>query len=48
VAVSYEGEWFWVANDDWKSKRTFTSILFLFTLTDASGQGLPVLTIPAQ
>jgi len=48
VAVSYEGEWFWVANDDWKSKRTFSSILFLFTLTDASGRGLPVLTIPTQ
>jgi len=49
VAVPYEGEWFWIANDDWRSKRTFTSILFLFTLADSSGeQKLPTLTIPAQ
>jgi len=49
VAVSYEGEWFWVANDDWKSKRTFSSILFLFTLADTGGkEQQPVLTIPTQ
>ena len=49
VAVPYEGEWFWVANDDWKSKRTFSSLLFLFTLTEASvAQQLPTITIPAQ
>jgi len=49
VAVSYEGEWFWVANDDWRSKRTFSSILFLFTLADTGDKDrLPVLTIPAQ
>ena len=49
VAVPYEGEWFWVANDDWKSKRTFSSILFLFTLADTSGkEQQPVLTIPTQ
>jgi hypothetical protein len=48
VAVSYEGEWFWVANDDWRSKRTFSSILFLFTLADTGGAQAPVLTIPTQ
>jgi hypothetical protein len=49
VAVPYEGEWFWVTNDDWQSKRTFTSILFLFTLADTGGtQQMPVLTIPTQ
>ena len=49
VAVRYEDAWFWVANDDWKSKRTFSSILFLFTLSDAGGSDrLPVITIPAQ
>ena len=49
MAVPYEGEWFWVANDDWQSKRTFTSILFLFTLADTGGtQQMPVLTIPTQ
>lgn len=37
ISISYEDEWFWIANDDWKSKRIFRSILFLFTLTDAGG-----------
>ncbi len=47
VAVPYEGHWFWIANDDWISKRTFSSILFLFTLTDSNGeQNLPTITIP--
>ena len=49
AAVAYEGEWFWIANDDWKSKRTFSSILFLFTLADmGASQNLPTITIPAQ
>jgi hypothetical protein len=49
VAVPYEGEWFWIAEDDWKSKRTFTSILFLFTLADTGAEKqLPTITIPAQ
>lgn len=49
AGVAYEGEWFWIANDDWKSKRTFSSLLFLFTLADTGGeQKLPTITIPAQ
>lgn len=49
VAVPYEDEWFWIANDDWRSKRTFTSILFLFTLADSGGpENLPTITIPTQ
>jgi hypothetical protein len=49
VEVSYEGEWLWIANDDWKSKRSFTSILFPFTLADAGDDAeKPVLTIPTQ
>lgn len=49
VAVAYEDQWFWIANDDWRSKRTFTSILFLFTLADSGGaERLPTITIPAQ
>ena len=49
VAVPYQGAWFWIANDDWKSKRTLTSIMFLFTLTDTGGSDrLPTITIPAQ
>jgi hypothetical protein len=49
ITVPYEGEWFWIANNDWRSKRTFSSILFLFTLTDTgAAQTVPALTIPAR
>jgi hypothetical protein len=49
VAVDYGGHWFWIENDDLKSKRAFAFMMMLFTLTDAGDkQGLPVLTIPAQ
>ena len=49
VSVPYEGQWFWIANDDWQSKRTFSSILFIFTLADSEGEErMPLLTIPTQ
>ncbi len=49
ITVPYEGEWFWIANDDWISKRTFTSILFTFTLADTGAtQNVPTLTIPTR
>jgi len=49
TAVDYNGAWFWIAEDDWRSKRTFAAIMFLFTML-GSGQAeqLPVLTIPTQ
>lgn len=47
VSVEFKGKWFWIADNDWKSKRTFSSILFLFTLADSGGgQQLPTITIP--
>lgn len=47
VSVPYEGQWFWIAHNDWKSKNTFSSILFLFTLADSGdGGNLPTITIP--
>lgn len=47
VTVQYEDKWFWIAEDDWLSKRTFSSILFLFTLAGNYGsEGLPTITIP--
>ena len=49
VSVPYEGQWFWIDNDDWRSKRTFSSILFLFTVANAgSSHSLPTLTIPTR
>ena len=49
VAVPYEGEWFWIAGDDWRSKRTFAFVMFMFTLSDTGQtEQLPMITIPAQ
>ena len=49
AAVQYRNHWFWIDDRDWRSKRTFSTILFLFTLADNAGpaQG-PVITIPAH
>ncbi len=49
VAIEYRKHWFWVDDRDWDSKRTLTTMLFLFTLSDTgAGENAPVLTIPAQ
>ena len=49
AAVPYEGAWFWIAADDWRSKRTFVALMFLFTMIGTQDQDrAPVLTIPTQ
>jgi hypothetical protein len=49
ATVHYRNQWFWVDDRDWKSKRAFTAIMFLFTMAENSGdEKLPVITIPAQ
>ena len=49
AAVRSEDAWFWSANDDWKSKRSFSSILFPFTLPDANrADRLSVITITVR
>ncbi|UCG33726.1 MAG: hypothetical protein JSU68_03645, partial [Phycisphaerales bacterium] len=48
VQVCYNGYWFYIANNDADSKRTFALITYLFSLqaTEAVG-GLPVVTVQA-
>jgi len=47
--VKYEGHWFWIENSDVMSKRVFTLMLFITTLTNqADSPNAPVLTIPTQ
>ncbi len=48
--VRYRDQWFWVDDRDARTKRVFTSIMFLFTMmSDTSGEErLPTITIPAQ
>ncbi len=48
-AVRYHDRWFWIDDGDFRSKQTLTTVLFLFTLTDAGDRSrAPVLTIPAN
>ena len=47
--VKYEDHWFWIENSDIASKRIFTLMLFITTLTNqANSAKAPVLTIPTQ
>ena len=47
--VKYNGYWYWIENSDLASKRVFTLMLFITTLTNQSStQKAPVLTIPTQ
>jgi len=49
VAMRYRDYWFWIDNDDWKTKRALTAIMFFFTLGNTGGnENLPLITIPAQ
>lgn len=48
VAVSYRGTWFWIDDRDLPSKRLFSFLMFIFTLTEtgAGREGAPIVTIP--
>ncbi|MGO8836239.1 MAG: hypothetical protein ACLQAH_04740 [Limisphaerales bacterium] len=49
AAVLYQHQWFWIDNRDWRTKRAFTAIMFLFTMTETGAdEKLPLITIPAQ
>jgi len=48
AAVRYRDYWYWVDDRDFKSKRTFTFLMILISLTESGGrQDLPLVTIPA-
>ena len=48
VSVRYKDYWFWIDDRDFYSKRTFTFLMILFSLTESGGkEGLPLVTIPA-
>ena len=48
TAVKYEDNWFWIDKGDFLSKRTFSFLMILFSLTETGGkEGLPLVTIPA-
>ena len=47
AVVPYRQDWYWIDDKDLASKRLFSFIMFLFTLTETGDkQGAPVITIP--
>jgi hypothetical protein len=47
AAVPYRQDWYWIDDKDLASKRLFSFIMFLFTLTETGDkQGAPIITIP--
>jgi hypothetical protein len=47
AAVPYRQEWYWIDDKDLPSKRLFSFIMFLFTLTETGDkQGAPIITVP--
>lgn len=49
AAVPYRGHWYWIADTDVASKRTFTFLMILFSLAE-TGQSTaaPVVTVPSR
>ncbi len=49
VSVYYRNQWFWIEDDDRKSKEMFSFIMFLFSLTETgTPQAAPIVTVPAR
>ena len=49
VCVFYEGHWFWIEKNDFRSKRTLAYLLVLLALSDTGAkENLPVITIQAN
>jgi hypothetical protein len=47
AAVPYRQDWYWIDDKDLPSKRLFSFIMFLFTLTETGDkQGAPIITVP--
>jgi hypothetical protein len=48
VTVRYDGLWYWIDNDDFKSKRTLSFMQLMFSLAESGGgQAAPVVTVQA-
>jgi hypothetical protein len=48
AAVPYRGRWFWIDDRDYQSKKLFSFLMFVMTLTETGGkEGAPVVTISA-
>jgi hypothetical protein len=46
--LNYDGDWFWIANDDLTTKRVFSFVMLLLSLSESSRPGQPpLIAIPA-
>ena len=47
--IHYNGFWFYIPNSDWRTKRTFSLLTYLFSLqaSETSADKAPTITIPA-
>jgi hypothetical protein len=49
VSIQYKGRWFWIADDDIRSKSIFTGVMLLFSISDVGVRSAPpVVTVPAN
>jgi hypothetical protein len=49
AAIEYKGRWFWISENDIRSKSIFTGVMLLFSISDVGVRtAAPVVTIPAQ
>ncbi len=47
ASISYKGHWFWVADNDFASKRMLSLLMMFFSLTETGNKGVaPAVTIP--
>jgi len=48
VTVRYDGLWYWIDKDDFRSKRTLSFMQLMFSLAESGGgQTAPVVTVQA-
>jgi hypothetical protein len=46
--VPYRNQWFWIDDKDYRSKKLFSFLMFVMTLTETGGkEGAPIVTISA-
>jgi hypothetical protein len=49
VAVPYRDNWFWISDTDVDSKRMFSFLMMLFSLTETGEKtGVPIVTVPTN
>ena len=49
AAIEYKGRWFWIPDNDIRSKSIFSGVMLLFSISDVGVRTAPpVVTIPAQ